>query len=190
MIFGAADNNDSDSDCIPTCEQSFQFAVIPPRRSTNRRYESCVRDLKEAGQVRRPARSVKDQDDVQILQDLGKPCCSKRCLRAFSVEDLQSHRKPIVAMQEAERTRWLVMELTTKRREHSPVYSVHGRPVCRTAFLIATGICKFKWKNIVEQADMGGSVSVFLTMQFSFSTLLAFTHFFLFFLPCFCLCLT
>ncbi len=85
MIFGAADNNDSDSDCIPTCEQSFQFAVIPPRRSTNRRYESCVRDLKEAGQVRRPARSVKDQDDVQILQDLGKPCCSKRRLRAFLV---------------------------------------------------------------------------------------------------------
>jgi len=150
----------AECECVPSSAAAKHvFGTIPPRRKTDRPYTSRRRPLHTGEpRTRRPVRALRALSAANIQDMLASPCCSAGCLAQFSERQVEDLRAPLQNLREDEIRAHFAAEVIFKRSNDLPIYLVAGVEVCRSAFLHLFGLSKHKWENVMEQANLGGTV--------------------------------
>ena len=88
------------------------------------------------------------------------PCCSKKCLRKLSLEDISSGELPFTSLDQTERRNYVLTYLNGHSRmedsgEFLTEFIVKGKKVCREAWLLIHNINKEWFRRHLKKFQEG-----------------------------------
>ena len=137
--------------------------MLPVRKSTDQPYVCLHRRTSEPAALR-PRKQEKLLGN--IASTLDRKCCSGRCLRKVTYDDIEALRLQNLAKFESEVTEWLGGKLAAYLRGDRIEYRLQDLRVCRKAWRLAHGVSDAKLR-LARRLALDGSTKVVRAMRIS-----------------------